>query len=799
MNRSPVRSRTFAILAATALLGILFAQAMTAIPRLSITFDEDLHIATGYNVLRTGSLHLIEDHPPLLSLWMSWPLLLSSKVPDLDDLSSQALADRRLFVRNQVWWDVPIDLWIVPPRVLNALLAVLMGAFLFRWAAEWFGPRAGLLALALLAFDPNVLALATVATLDLGVVCLMFIALYWLQRLLRQPSRRHLVAAGVCLGLALAAKISAVLLLLISVGLMLLWGATRWSRRALAGRLTGLLGIAFLTLWAAHLFDFGPAPGLPFPVPAPTYWRSFLRVGQHALVGNRTYLLGETYTGGRWYYFPVVMALKTPLPTLALLSLTLVAIWRRPRRWWRELMLASLPVAYFAVSLMNEINLGYRHILPLVPFLYLSAGRLALPGRPIFYRLGRPGKPLGRAILVLLVSWQVAGTLAVWPFHLTFANEVAGGPQGAYRHMADSNVDWGQGLKALRAYLAQRPELEEPRLSSFVFFIRPELYGVEAEPLPPLADAPAVLPARFNPAPGTYVISASTLRGLKLVDPDMYNWFWHREPDDLVANAMLVYHVPAPDPPPTWLAQCGVPVVPLTREMAAERFGRDDLRQIAFDCTTSWVYPAAGDAAGWFVLHRQVAAGDDPFIRNWLDLARVSFVQHQGGITPPLVVYEWNPAALAPERAGPVWSAPADWPPSQVIAQGDRVTAPISLDGPLTFSGYDVAELDESIALITYWQVDEQPTAPISIMGHLIDAAGQPLIVGDGLGVPWHQLQPGDLLVQRHDLSLPADLPPGTYWLHTGAYQLETLERFPVLGGDALAADRLLLTTVEVR
>jgi hypothetical protein len=84
-------------------------------------------------------------------------------------------------------------------------------------------------------------------------------------------------------------------------------------------------------------------------------------------------------------------------------------------------------------------------------------------------------------------------------------------------------------------------------------------------------------------------------------------------------------------------------------------------------------------------------------------------------------------------------------------------------------------------------------------MGHLIDAAGQPLIVGDGLGVPWHQLQPGDLLVQRHDLSLPADLPPGTYWLHTGAYQLETLERFPVLGGDALAADRLLLTTVEVR
>ncbi len=511
--RRLVESRPFTILVAAALLGLLFAQAMTAIPRLSITFDEDLHIATGYNVLRTGSLHLIEDHPPLLSLWMSWPLLLSPEVPDLDDLPPEALADRRLFVRNEVWWDVPIDRWVVPPRMLNALLAVVMGAFLFRWAAEWFGPPAGLLALALLAFDPNVLALATVATLDLGVVCLMFIAIYWLQRLLRRPSRRHLVIAAVCLGLALAAKISAVLLVPICAGLLLLWGVTRWQWKVLAGRLVGFLGIAFLTLWAAHLFDFGPAPGLPVPVPAPTYWRSILRVGRHAMVGNRTYLLGETYTGGRLYYFPVVMALKTPLPALVFLALSLVAIWRRPRRWWRELTLAALPLVYFAASLVNEINLGYRHILPVIPFLYLSAGRLAQPGRLTFDRLGRHGRPLVRAILVLLVGWQVIGTLAVWPFHLTFANEVAGGPENAYRYMADSNVDWGQGLKALEDYLAQRPELEEPRLSSFVFFIRPELYGIEAQPLPPLADAPAVLPARFNPAPGTYVISASTRRG----------------------------------------------------------------------------------------------------------------------------------------------------------------------------------------------------------------------------------------------------------------------------------------------
>ena len=92
----------------------------------------------------------------------------------------------------------------------------------------------------------------------------------------------------------------------------------------------------------------------------------------------------------------------------------------------------------------------------------------------------------------------------------------------------------------MQGYLETRP-LSDVRLSSFVFFVRPELYGIQAEPLPPLPAAPAILPARFNPSPGTYVISASTLRGLQLADPEMYNWFWHREPDDVVANAMLVH------------------------------------------------------------------------------------------------------------------------------------------------------------------------------------------------------------------------------------------------------------------
>jgi 4-amino-4-deoxy-L-arabinose transferase-like glycosyltransferase len=827
-NERPVstQKRTAYVWTATLLLGLLFAQAMTSIPRLSITFDEDLHISTGYSVLRTGDLRLVEDHPPLIGLLTSWPLLLSTQVPDPQQVPAWEQGDRRLFVRNEIWWDVPLDAWVVPPRIPVSWLAMLLGVFLFRWASDWFGPGAGLLALAFFVFDPNILAHGTLATLDLGVTCFIFIAMYGLQRLLRRPSWLNLIAGGVLLGMALAAKVSALLLLPISAGLMVLWSLARWREgKGLALRLPVYLGVAFLTLWAFHLFDVGPPPGLSFPLPVPTYLNSFLRVGRHVARGNPAYLLGETYVGGRWYYFPVVFALKTPLPTLALSAVaggvTLLAAWRSPQQRWRALLVASFPVAYFLLSIVNEINLGYRHLLPIVPFLYLSIAYLAhlalslssrhaprtthhasrvahRPSRLTFYVL--------RFTFYVLLLWQAVGTLRTWPFYLTYFNEIAGGPENGYRYLADSNVDWGQGLKALRDYLGAR-SWPDVRLSSFTWFIRPELYGVQAAPLPPLADAPAVLPTRLSPAPGTYVISGSTLRGLQTVDREMYNWFWHREPDDIVANALLVYRVREREPRPAWLAQCTVPAIPLSPEAVIEGFGRADLRLLTFDCTQSWLYPDAGASSGWYVLHREAAVREDSYMRQQLAPARLSFEQKTPRTTPPLSVFEWNglEEIEPPREGGRPWAAPVEWPPAQALADGVPVSAPVLLDGPLTFLGYEVIHEDEDrsenggqmIDLATYWRVIDSPDRPFSLMGHLVGADGIPVAVGDGLGISWEQLQPGDLLVQRHPLSVPQDLVPDSLWLQTGAYWLDTMERWTVLTEGEIIGDRILLTPPE--
>jgi hypothetical protein len=422
-------------------------------------------------------------------------------------------------------------------------------------------------------------------------------------------------------------------------------------------------------------------------------------------------------------------------------------------------------------------------------------------------------------ILALLVLWQVGGTLKVWPFHLTYFNEIAGGPQNGWRYLADSNVDWGQGLKALRAYLNTRGD-PQIRLSHFVFFIHPELYGIHATPLPPHPAAPAVLPSRFNPEPGTYIISASTLRGLQVADSETYNWFWHREPDDIVANAFLVYEVPKPTPAPEWVGQCTVPVTPLTAELAAERFGESALRHIAFDCTQSWLYPQQGETAGWYVLHQ--AVNFTPFVSEALAEARLSFEQRSPGETPPLSVYAWQTKATGAADAtraadatealksltvksaitSSIWGAPVEWPPTHATTAGVALTPPITLTGPLAFQGYTILHNGEStdtkspLALLTYWHVTQTPTRPFSLLAHQLRGDGQTIAVGDALGISWHTLQPGDLLIQRHSFPSSAQgapEPPKAIWLRIGGYWLDTMERWSVLENGQNVGDSLIV------
>jgi hypothetical protein len=328
---------------------------------------------------------------------------------------------------------------------------------------------------------------------------------------------------------------------------------------------------------------------------------------------------------------------------------------------------------------------------------------------------------------------------------------------------------------------------------------RPEVYGIQATMLPP---SPRAAPfARFDPAPGWYAIGATTLQGAYTPDVDTFAYFRAVTPTARIGHALFVYHVPE-QPRGEWVAQCASPSPPLDADEIKAGFGRDDLRLVQFDCSTSWWYPAR-NTPGWYLSADPYNYKSDAL--TWYPSAEAIY-QSRSDQTKIMTVYRVVSATLASiGRKMQAQVAPGEWPPAQAASQGALIAAPVATTGPLQFEGFWLSVYDyrtrpgDQVYLVTAWRVAQNANAPLSIMAHILDAQGRVVSGDDGLGVPAETWQIGDTLIQMHRLNTPNDLATGTYWVETGIYRLDTMERYSILQGDQAVGDRLLLASVEVK
>jgi hypothetical protein len=532
-----------------ALLLVSFALVLTSATHTSPTMDEQNHIARGVAYVGTGDPRLSVEHPPLVNVLSGLPVYL--------------LLHPRLPVES-IWWEAgewyhfaDLFLWEVNSNadqiVFLARLPVmglylLLIALVHRWATRLFGRWGGLLAAAFCTLDPNLLAHAQLATTDVGGAFFAFLAAYAVWALLRHPSPSRVVWAGLSMGLAFAAKLSALLFGPILALAAVVDGLPGPSGRA--GRVLGRLGLmsllvlmGLLVVWACYGFQVGPLEEGGLAVPAAPYLRGVRTVLGFAAGGRSGYLLGQTGTEGWWTYFLVAFVVKTPLATLVALLLATGLALRRPRS--SDLFLLLPPLVYFGIMSLSSLNLGYRHLLPILPFLFVHLARLApaatLPGP----RLQAAAQ---RLVPLALVLGLVAATVCIYPYFLAYFNPLGGGPEGGWRVLADSNIDWGQDLERLRDWM-QREGVERVRLAWFGS-AHPEFYDIGYDLLPGLPygfalwSDPPFDPQ--DPEPGVYAISVSNLVGAASPVPDLYAWFRAREPDARIGYSIFIYRVSAP-------------------------------------------------------------------------------------------------------------------------------------------------------------------------------------------------------------------------------------------------------------
>ena len=244
------------------------------------------------------------------------------------------------------------------------------------------------------------------------------------------------------------------------------------------------------------------------------------------------FLLGTLYPHGRWFYFPVVFVIKSTLGFLALLLMSLLfGEWIGPDRFWKALYLV-LPVAVMVlVAMQSGLNIGYRHVLPIVPFLCI----LIAGGVVAIWHRNRAWK----AAVVLLLVFHIASSLRAYPNYLPYSNEAFGGPMKTYKVLTDSNVDWGQGLYQLRDYIKANG-IRDCWLA-YDGAADPAYYGIPCRKLPAnIGDAGAVPPPE---AEGLFFISDLTLSGIEWEPGDLnpYREFARATPVANIGGAILVY------------------------------------------------------------------------------------------------------------------------------------------------------------------------------------------------------------------------------------------------------------------
>jgi hypothetical protein len=369
--------------------------------------------------------------------------------------------------------------------------------------------------------------------------------------------------AALAVGLAFGSKMSALGFAVVWGGLAVLPLYPTGVRRAAQGagwrlaQLAAAGGAALLVVWALYGFQWGAfafiSPELTplnrWAGPMPTFWAG---VEQIALLSGggraQSFLLGRFSDTGFVAYFPVAFAVKTPLVVLAAVALAAVLFVRDRRTRRRALFLLLAGALFFGLTMTGALNIGYRHALPMVPYLLVLAAGLGgaeARERRLLGRLALPPRRVAAAVALLTVA------VALWihPHYLSYFNPIAGGPANGYRVLIDSNVDWGQDLLRLRGWMSDTG-VSRVRLGWFGT-ADPGYYAILHEPLPGLGrdaffrlwwDVP------FDPAqpePGVYAISATSLweTPLRPEEKRVYAWFRARQPSARVGYSILIYDV----------------------------------------------------------------------------------------------------------------------------------------------------------------------------------------------------------------------------------------------------------------
>lgn len=549
-----------------ALVGIIIAFGCARIAntyrQLSQTFDEPAHVACGLELLQYRTYRYETQHPPLARIMAALPLFLTGvhgeHQPDMWQEGNSILNSEHHYSRN---------LELARMGTLPFFIFACLGIYLLARQIST-GPTS-IVAVALFSLLPSIIGHAGLATTDMaataGVVGSLAGWCYWL----REPSLRRSLLLGLIVGLSFLTKFSVIPFVGLSALLAFFTIALtnrEFVRTLFTARASGLLILALITslatMWAGYGLSLHPVTSVSnrphqlvshilsshpslyemaneiveAPIPLSEVVQGVTYLGYHLKNGHASFLLGKVSNRGSWLFFPIAIAIKTPLPFLCLVLIGTVIGVATNQTEVDGLQTVPL-VAAFAILLVcvpSSINIGIRHILPLFAFLSIVAAQGAMW---LFARRGRAALVSATTGLILS-AWLLTSSFRAGPEYIAYFNELAS--QAPENILVESDLDWGQDIDLLSRWCRDN---RVPHLW-IAYFGSAELSHHD---LPSFEDLPP-----FEPRTGFIAVSLTRKQmgfdgkgEIPLTGPGGYRWLDSHKPIANIGKSIRVYEIRA--------------------------------------------------------------------------------------------------------------------------------------------------------------------------------------------------------------------------------------------------------------
>lgn len=559
--------------------------------------DEIPHIGAGYSYVVQHSYQFNPEHPPLAKDLAGLALL---------TLNLNQTAFSKNYIAN---WPTDVNgewnfgralifqtgndaITLVRVAKLPMLLFFIISAWIiFIWAKKLFGDKAALLAIFLFSFTPTIIAHSRLVTTDIALLAGIMASLYFFERYLENQTPKNFWIAAIMFGFGLLTKFSAFLLIPLIVLLAMVWAYANHQklsgiiRMAWKAVLIIVFGFAFVVgpIYQLHLLGYSKEKqkadatvvlstygnrafadpviwisDKPFLRPFAQYGLGVLMIFQRNVGGNQTYFLGNLYQKAVKSYFPVVYALKEPIPFLILFVMSVIGFFiyvrskeKHLKDWLRihfaETAIFMWALLYWATSINANLNIGIRHLIPVYGgTAILVAGQLS-----VLYEHVKLKKAF-LAFIVALCAWLLAETLMVFPYYLTYFNEFAllrpkategqaGYISGGHNYVVDSNLDWGQDLKRLADWV-DKNNIKKISLDYFGWADQSYYLGKKFNWIRSSQYTNAKDFLRDNPN-GGYIAVSATFYQQSISSDKNYGWLEDYKPIIVIGNSIFVWEI----------------------------------------------------------------------------------------------------------------------------------------------------------------------------------------------------------------------------------------------------------------